>query len=49
MPTFANFTYLEKSRHFGAAEVNQHIRSKSQQLLKKWAFWSGGSQSTYPV
>jgi hypothetical protein len=26
---------LEKNRHFGAAEINQHIRFKNQQLLIK--------------
>jgi hypothetical protein len=36
MPIFINFTYLEKNRHFGAAEVNQHIRFKNQQLLKTY-------------
>jgi len=34
MPIFISFTYFEKNRHFGAAEVNQHIRFKNQQLLK---------------
>jgi hypothetical protein len=34
MPIFISFIFLEKNGHFGAAEVNQHIRFKSQQLLK---------------
>jgi hypothetical protein len=33
MPIFVGFI-LEKNRHFGAAEVNQHIRFKNQLLLK---------------
>jgi len=34
MPIFVSFIYFEKNRHFGAVEVNQHIRFKKQQLLK---------------
>jgi hypothetical protein len=37
MPIFIHFTYLEKNRHFGAAEVNQINISglKANSYIKK--------------